>query len=118
MGLFRAAITAIGLALDVDLLEVEQAFYAKTGDSTGTPGTSSLNTPAGRSAFAASTSTCTINNNLVSISDHVFVQLRSVDATLSVIKTVVVANGSFTVTGNVAATGAVIFSWFVVKSKT
>jgi hypothetical protein len=82
-------------------------------DSSGTPGNATINTLSGRAAFAAGGSTVVITNSLVTANSKVFVQQRN-DTTLKSIS-VNPAAGSFTVTGNAAATAITIFDFLVVN---
>lgn len=84
-----------------------------SADTSGTPGNATINNLSGRAAFAAGGSTVVITNSLVTANSKVFVQQRN-DATL---KSVAVnpAAGSFTVTGNAAATAITIFNFLVVN---
>lgn len=85
-------------------------------DTSGTPGDATINAMTGRAAIDATQSACTITNDSVSATSIVTVSLESIDATLTQILTVVPAAGSFTVTGNAAATADANFS-FVVHNK-
>jgi hypothetical protein len=89
-----------------------QATYT---DSSGTAGNATNNSPTGRAAFAAAATTCVITNSLVTATSKVFTQLEGSDTTLLYIKSAVPAAGSFTVTGNAAATAATKFSFIVVN---
>ncbi len=85
-------------------------------DSTGTPGNVTNNSPSGRAAFAAAGSTVTVTNSAVTATSKVFVQLiGAADATLTQITALTIAAGSFTVTGNAAATAAKSFEFLVVN---
>lgn len=88
-------------------------------DSTGTPGNVTNNSPSGRAAFAAAASTCVVTNSSVTATSKVFVSLLSADTTLTALAAVpvTIAAGSFTVTGNAAATtaGAAKFQFLVVN---
>lgn len=85
------------------------------GNSTGSPGNATLNTPTGRSAFAAAASAVTVTNSLVSATSIVLPVLQTVDGTLTQILTCVPASGSFTCTGNATATGTTNFGWMVIN---
>jgi hypothetical protein len=86
-------------------------------DSTGTPGNVTNNSAAGRAAFAAAASTVVVTNALVLAADTVMVTLLgAADATLTGIVGVTVAAGSFTVTGNAAATATKGFMFTVIKA--
>jgi hypothetical protein len=85
-------------------------------DSTATPGNVTNNSPSGRAAFAAAGSTCVVTNASVLATSKVFVQLiGAADATLTSITALAIAAGSFTVTGNAAATAAKSFEFLVVN---
>lgn len=86
-------------------------------DNSGSPGNTTINTPSGRASFAAAASTCVVTCSACTAISKVLVQLETQDTTLTSIITVVPAGGSFTVTGNVAATtgGAAKFRFLVVN---
>jgi hypothetical protein len=84
-------------------------------DSSGTPGNVVNNATRGRAAIAAAATTCVVTNAAVTASSMVIVTLRSADATLTTILHVVTAAGSFTVTGNAAATGTCAFDFLVLN---
>lgn len=83
-------------------------------DSSGTPGNATINNLSGRAAFAAAGSTVVITNSTVTATSKVFVSLRGGDATLTSVR-VTPAAGSFTVTGNAAATATTIFDFLIVN---
>lgn len=83
-------------------------------DSSGTPGNVTNNSPRGRAAFAAAGSTVVVTSSLVTAASSVQVQLGGADATLNSVR-VTTAAGSFTVTGNAAATGITPFDFLVVN---
>lgn len=85
------------------------------GNSTGSPGAATLNTPSGRSAIAAGAASVVITNSLVSASSQVYAMLQTADATLTSIKSIVPGAGSFTITGNANATANTNVCWFVVN---
>jgi len=87
---------------------------ATNTNTSGTPGNATINTLSGRAAFAAAASTCVITNSKVTATSRVFVSLSGGDATLTSVR-VTPAAGSFTVTGNAAATGVTVFDFFVVN---
>lgn len=88
-----------------------QATY---NDSSGTPGNVTNNSPRGRAAFAAAGSSVVVTNSLVAATSTVLVQLGGTDATLTTVR-VTPAAGSFTVTGNAAATATTVFDFLVVN---
>ena len=85
-----------------------------TTDTSGTPGNATINTLSGRAAFAAAGTTVVVTNSTVTATSKVFVSLRGGDATLTSVR-VTPAAGSFTVTGNVAATAVTIFDFLIVN---
>ena len=82
-------------------------------DASGTPGAATINFPAGTVAIAIGAASVTVTNSLVTASSRVFAVLQFVDATLTTIRTVVPANGSFVITGNANATAATKVAFFV-----
>jgi hypothetical protein len=72
-----------------------------------------INHSTGRSGIAAAATSVVITNNKVTATSIVLVQLETVDATMKSL-TVTPGAGSFTVTGNAAATAQVAFSFLVV----
>lgn len=82
-------------------------------DSSGTPGNVTNNSPSGRAAFAAAAAAVTVTNAAVTATSVVICILVSADATLTQIKNVVPAAGSFTVNGNAAATAAATFMFII-----
>lgn len=90
------------------------SFNMLSTDTSGTPGNATINTLSGRAAFAAAGSTVVITNSTVTATSKVFVSLRGGDATLTSVR-VTPAAGSFTVTGNAAATATTIFDFLVVN---
>lgn len=91
------------------------SFTAVGTDSSGTPGAATINTLAGKAAFAAAASTVTITSSLVTANSIVLAVLQQADSTLTDIIRVVPAAGSFVVTGNAAATAATAFSFVVIN---
>lgn len=83
-------------------------------DTSGTPGNATMTTLSGRAAFAAAGTTVVITNAQVTAASKVFVSLRGGDATLTSVR-VTPAAGSFTVTGNAAATAVTIFDYFIMN---
>jgi len=84
-------------------------------DGTGTPGNVTQNVQHGRAAFAAAGSTVVVTNSQVAANSSVLVQLGGADATLTSVR-VTAAAGSFTVTGNAAATGITPFNYLVIQN--
>ena len=88
-----------------------------TTDSTGTPGNVTNNNVNGRAAFAAAASAVVVTNSRVGAADTVHATLLgAADATLTNIVGVTVAAGSFTVTGNAAASATKGFMFTVIKA--
>lgn len=84
-------------------------------DSSATPGNVTNSSPRGRAAFAAGASSVVVTSTLVTAGSMIIVNLRTTDATLTVIETALSAAGSFTVWGNAAATAATAFDFLVVN---
>lgn len=84
-------------------------------DSSGTPGNVTNNSALGRAAFAAAGTSVVVTNSTVTATSDVFVNLITTDATLTSCRVTAIAAGSFTVTGNAAATAAATFSFLVVN---
>lgn len=80
-------------------------------DGSGTAGNQTINKLKGKAKFAAGACSLTISNSYVTANSHVSVVLQSNDATAT-LKSVVPANGSFTV-NIAAATADVVFSFVV-----
>jgi len=83
-------------------------------DSSGTPGSVTNSSPRGRAAIPAGATSITVTSTLVTAASAIFAQMRSSDATMIEISAVAAA-GSFTVTGNSAATGVVPFDFLVIN---
>lgn len=83
-------------------------------DSSGAPGNAANSSPRGRAAFAAAGSAVVVTSTLVTANSSVLISLGGVDATLTSVRATTAA-GSFTVTGNAAATGATPFDFLVVN---
>lgn len=84
-------------------------------DGSGTPGNVTQNVEHGRAAFAAAASTVVVTNSQVAANSTVLVSLGGSDATLTSVR-VTPAAGSFTVTGNAAATGTTPFDYIVIQN--
>jgi len=84
-------------------------------DGSGTPGNVTQNVARGRAAFAAAASSVVVTNSQVAANSTVLVSLRGGDATLTSVR-VTPAAGSFTVTGNAAATATTIFDYVVIQN--
>ncbi len=84
-------------------------------DSSGTPGSVTINSPTGQFAVAAGASSATVTNSSVSATSVVLCVIQSADATLVGIVSVVPGAGSFVFTGNAAATAACKIGFVVVN---
>jgi hypothetical protein len=82
-------------------------------DSSGIPGAATVNKPRGQAKVAVGEATLVITNSLVTAASVVFAVLQQVDATFTEILSVVPGAGSFTITGNAAATAATKVGWVV-----
>jgi Protein of unknown function (DUF2793) len=88
--------------------------YDSTITATGTNGAQTINKPSGTVNFAAGASTLVVTNSLCSTSSIVFAIARTNDAT-AMVKNVVPAAGSFTITLNAAATAATSVGFFIIN---
>lgn len=89
-------------------------YQAATADISGTAGNGTASTARGRAAFAAAANSVVITSALVTATSSIFVQLNTVDTTLKSVS-VVAAAGSFTITGNAAATAITAFDFHVIN---
>jgi len=103
-----------GVALSATSVRSTSRLSALT-DGSGTPGNVTQNVERGRAAFAASSSSVVVTNSQVAANSSVFVSLGGADATLTGVRASCAA-GSFTVTGNAAATGITPFDYIVVQN--
>jgi len=101
-------------ALQFSIGKFGKIFIENPGDSTGTPGAATINVPIGKSAIAAAASSVVITNSQCIAGTKVFITPLDIDATLVQYMAVATA-GSFTVTGNAAATATWKFDWFLVN---
>lgn len=91
------------------------AIYTGYSDSSGTPGAATINKISGKAAIASAASSVVITNVHVSASSVVLITPMDIDATLTR-WSVTPASGSFTVTGNAAATATWKFAFLVINS--
>lgn len=83
-------------------------------DTTITPGSVTINKPAGRVKLAAGQTSLVVTNSLVSATSIIKLQLENNDVTLT--RAIPVpAGGSFTITGNAACTAAVTITFEVLN---
>lgn len=88
-------------------------FYLnRTITAGGTTGAQTINKPSGTVNFAAGATSLVVTNSLVTTSSIVFATIRTNDAT-AVIKNVVPASGSFTITLEAATTAETSVGFFV-----
>lgn len=87
-------------------------------DSSAAPGAAVINKPSGRAAIAVGAASVVITSDKCRATSMVSVSLETNDATLTSVKSVIPADGSFTVTGNAAATAAVKFSFNIINRTT
>lgn len=99
---------------DVDILS-DLAQIEGTITPIGTTGAQTINKHAGTVNIAVAGSSVVVTNNLVTTNSLVFAVIRTADATFNYIDSVVPGNGSFTITGNAAATGTVSIGFLVVN---
>jgi hypothetical protein len=103
--------------LTLMLLGLDGKQTLPAGDSTGAPGSATINAPSGRFAVAALASSATITNSSVSASSVVLCVIQTADASLTSIKSVTIGGGggSFTFNGNAAATGTTVVGFMVLN---
>lgn len=107
-------IDVLNFFYDATLLQLKVAGGLKVGytDSTAVPGAATINKPAGRVKLSAGQTSLVVTNSLVAATSIIKLQLETADATL--IRVIPVpAAGSFTITGNAAATAAVTITFEV-----
>lgn len=91
------------------------SLLAALTDGSGTPGNVTQNVLHGRAAFAAAGTSVVVTNSQVAANSTVMISLGGSDATLTSVR-VTPAAGSFTVTGNAAATAITPFDYFVIQN--
>lgn len=85
-------------------------------DSSGTPGNVTNNSPRGRVALAAGTSTIVVTSSIVTAASMIVAMVRATDGAATDIVTTTAAAGSFTITMNAATTGtACVIDFLVVN---
>lgn len=113
----NATDTLVGKATTDNL--TNKTLMTVTADKTITPALTvwaqTINKPAGTVNFAAWASSLVVTNSLVTTSSLVFCEIRTADATLISIKSVVCGSGSFTITWDEAATAETSVWFFVVN---
>lgn len=91
-----------------------QVALLATNTAAGTTGAQTIHKPSGTVNFAAAASTLVVTNSLCTATSLVFATVRSNDAT-AIIKNVVPAAGSFTITLNAAATAETSVGFLIVN---
>ena len=107
----QAKISATGLTLQ----NGSQLFVPKTITAAGTTGNQTIDKIAGTVNIAAGAAAVTVTNSTVTTSSIVLAVVRTADATLTFIKSVVPAAGSFVITCNANATAETSIGFFVVN---
>lgn len=122
LGSWRFAIRKDSLGATLQVIGYSTAVSADTivvalrADTSGTPGNATINAITGRAAVAAAGTAVTITNSKVTANSEIFIQLRGArDTTLTELRISAQSAGSFTVTGDAAATAAVVFSFLVMN---
>lgn len=87
--------------------------YTDVSAGTTTPVT--INKAAGRIKMAVGTSVFVVNSTLCFANSLIFLQIETADATLTRVALTSKAAGTFTITGNANATGAVIVQFLIVN---
>ena len=103
--------SALAIAYTAPVFKAFGRIAGETTDATGSPGAAAQNTLSGRVAIAPGASSVVVTNSKITSTSKVFAQLQTIDGTLTTIKAVVPASGSFTITCNANATGAVNVAW-------
>lgn len=101
------------IALGHSTLHWKQVYMDYT--VTGTVGAVTMNKPAGRVIVAAAATSIVVTNSLVTANSIILVTIAQNDST-AVIKNVVAAAGSFTITLNAAATANTAVNFLVVST--
>lgn len=111
----QEALAAVGQWPDPLRSNVDGTITFDWTSLTGTPGAATINKIAGKVAIDIGASSVVVTNSLVTTNSFVFAVLQETDATLLYIKSVIPANGSFTITGNAAATAATNVAFLVLN---
>lgn len=109
-----AAIT-VGTSTMTSAMLEDRGLLATFTDGGATPGDVTQNTGSGRAAIAATATTCTVTNSLVTPTSVVNVTLEDLDATATSVK-VVPGSGAFVVTAVAAATANTKFRYTVTNT--
>ena len=102
-----------GLAISYSAASFAEFGHCNGGipNASGSPGAATQNTRRGIVAIAAAASSVVVTNSKVTATSVIHATLQFVDATLTQILTVVPGSGSFTITGNAAATANTKVCW-------
>jgi hypothetical protein len=107
--------TCIGGLTPLYTLHISGSFGTDaTNTAAGTTGNRTINNASGTVNFAAGATTITVTNSLVTTASIIIPVIRTNDTT-AVIKNVVPASGSFTITLNAAATAETSVGFFVIN---
>ncbi len=90
-------------------------FQAAFTDISGAPGPGIIPTPRGRVAIPPVGISITVSSPLVTAGSAVFTQIRGADPTFTNIVSVITGPGTFTITGDAAATGIVVIDLLIVN---
>ena len=96
-------VTLINLELFTLNLYLAPTLY-RTITAGGTTGNQTINKPAGTVNIAAGQAAVTVTNSLVTANSIILTTVRTADATLLYVKSVVAGSGTFTITCNATAT--------------
>jgi hypothetical protein len=86
-----------------------------TGTNADTTGAQTINEYSGQVQIAIGAASVVVTNSLVTSSSRILATLNSTDGTLLYLKSVVPADGSFTITGNANATAATKVTFLVLS---
>ncbi len=89
--------------------------FLRTITAGWTTGNQTINRPVGTVNIAAWAGSVVVTNSLVTANSIIFTTIRTADATLTSVKSVVAGAGSFTITGNATATAETSI-WFMVTN--
>ena len=111
----QLATSVLSTSAGVPVLSATSAagLTVRTTDGSGTPGAATINRPSGKVAIALGVASVVVTNSLVTANSTILAVVQSADATLTFIKSVVPTTGSFTITGNAAATANCKVAFFV-----
>lgn len=113
MGRVANAVAQFGKSAEDAL--ISQGLATAAADTATTTGAYTQNTPSGKAAIAAGSSSVVITNSMVDANSKVFavVAQATADATLLRVERVVTANGSFTIYGTANSTATTLIDWAI-----